>query len=100
MTNPFSASENGRIIGVALCAGFLLLLIELGGIWKEVHQIRVEQVKSQWYAEPQEVRERVRRLPKGEQVRKNYESTSNVVVDGGSVDVNVQDQPVEVQIDQ
>jgi hypothetical protein len=85
---------------VILGAGFIVLLIELGGIWREVHQVRLEQVKNQWYANTRGVRERVRNLPKekAEQVRRMYESTSDVEVDGGSVNVDINDQPIQVEV--
>jgi hypothetical protein len=83
-------------------AGFIVLLIELGGIWKEVHQVRLEQVKNQWYADTRGVRERVKKLPKdkAEQVKRTYESTSDVEVDGGTVSVDIDDQPIQVEMNQ
>ena len=85
-----------RAVSMLLCTGFIPLLVELGGIWKEVHQIRVEQVKNQC-TPTKEVRERVRKLPKADQVKRNYESTSNVEVDGS---VEIANQPIEVEINQ
>ena len=87
---------------VLLSVGFILLLVELGGIWREVHQSRLEQVKSQWYADTRGIRERVKKLPndKAEQVKRIYESTSDVEVDGGSVSVDIDDQPIQVEVNQ
>lgn len=95
--NSFRTNFRTIIVSAAL----LIVIMELGGIWKEIHQLRNEQVKNAWYALPEEGRKRL----KGTLAQKRRESTSfvngDVSIDGtvdveGTVDV---DQPVEVEID-
>jgi hypothetical protein len=84
--------SRAHLAGALFGAGFIVLLVELGGIWNEVHEIRLVQAN--------EVRERthVRPRPDVKQVRRTYESTSNVEVDR-SVDSTIGDQPIEVEVD-
>jgi len=81
-------------------AAFVILVVELGGIWNELHHVRTEQVKNAWYALPFEVQQRI-----PAKFIKKWESTSDVegsvTVEGsvsidGDVDLN---EPVEVEID-
>jgi len=80
-------------------AAFVILVVELGGIWNELHHVRTEQVKNAWYALSPEVKQRI----PARYIRK-WESTSdvegNVTVDGSvSIDGDVNlDEPVEVEI--
>ena len=87
-----------RFARVLFSLGFLVLLVELAGIWKEVHQIRVEQVKSRWYALPEQTRAQISKgLPKTEQRKREFESTANANVEGS---VEIENQPIEVETDQ
>ncbi len=77
------------------CVAVLLVIVELGGIWNEVRQMRSEQVKNSLYALPKERRDTL----KGTSARRRLESSSYVdgeVSVNGSVEV---DQPIAVEIE-
>lgn len=73
----------------------IALLIELGGIWNELHHIRTEQVKNALYALPPSTQRAARRHG----TAKSLEATSKI--EGSvSIDGAVQlEQPVDVEID-
>lgn len=72
----------------------VVIAVELGGIWNEVHHIRNEQVKSEWYALTPDAQRIVAR--KGPKAKKLFESSSNADVEGS---VSIDNEPVEVEID-
>lgn len=76
-------------------AAVVVIAAELGGIWNEVHHIRNEQVKSEWYALTPDAQRIVAR--RGPKAKKLYESSSNANVEGS---VSIDNEPLEVEIDQ
>jgi hypothetical protein len=76
------------------CVVIVAVVIELGGIWNEVHHIRNEQVKSEWYALPPEAQRTL--AQRGVRAKKLYESSSRADVEGS---VSIENEPVEVEID-
>jgi hypothetical protein len=78
-----------NILGIAKAAALVVVILELGGIWHEIHQMRSEQVKNALYAFPMERRNVLR-----EAAAKRLESSSFV---DGTVKL---DEPVTVEIDQ
>lgn len=90
-----------NIRAIAVAAALVVVISELGGIWHEIHQMRIEQVKNATYALP---KERRNALP-GAAARR-LESSSfvdgTVAIDGSvTVDGPVElDEPVTVEIDQ
>lgn len=80
---------------IAKAAALVVVILELGGIWHEIHQMRSEQVKNALYALPKERRNALRGA-----AAKRLESSS--FVDGTvAIDGPVKlDEPVTVEIDQ
>ncbi len=85
---------------IAKAAALVVVILELGGIWHELHQMRSEQVKNALYALPKERRNALRGA-----AAKRLESSSfvdgAVTVDGSvTIDGPVElDEPVTVEID-
>lgn len=84
-----------NIRAIAKAAALVVVILELGGIWHEIHQMRSEQVKNALYAFPKDRRNALRGA-----AAKRLESSS--FVDGTvSIDGPVKlDEPVTVEIDQ
>ena len=86
---------------IAKAAALVVVILELGGIWHEIHQMRSEQVKNALYALPTERRNALRGA-----AANRLESSSfvdgTVTVDGSvTIDGPVKlDEPVTVEIDQ
>jgi hypothetical protein len=79
---------------IAKAAALVVVILELGGIWHEIHQMRSEQVKNALYALPTERRNVIRGA-----AAKRLESSSFVngeVAIDGPVELN---EPVTVEID-
>ena len=79
---------------IAKAAALIVVILELGGIWHEIHQMRSEQVKNALYALPTERRNVIRGA-----AAKRLESSSFVngeVAIDGPVEL---DEPVTVEID-
>lgn len=89
-----------NIRAIAKAAALVVVILELGGIWYEIHQMRSEQVKNALYALPTERRNALRGA-----AANRLESSSfvdgTVTVDGSvTIDGPVKlDEPVEVEID-
>jgi hypothetical protein len=78
----------------------IVIAIELGGMWYDVHHIRAEQVKNALYAMPREQQKMFEQMG----LAKRMESKTNVDADvEGTVsidgDVNLS-EPVEVEVEQ
>ena len=84
-----------NIRAIAKATALVVVILELGSIWHEIHQMRSEQVKNALYALPTERRNALRGA-----AAKSLESTS--FVDGSvAFDGTVKlDEPVTVEIDQ
>ncbi len=83
-----------NIRAIAKAAALGVVILELGGIWHEIHQMRSEQVKNAMYALPEEHRNVLRGA-----AAKRLESSSFVngeVAIDGPVEL---DEPVTVEID-
>ena len=84
-----------NIRAIAKATALAAVILELGGIWHEIHQMRSEQVKNALYALPKERRNALRGV-----AAKRLESSSfvngEVAIDGP---VKL-DEPVTVEIDQ
>ena len=81
-----------NIRAITKAAAIVVVILELGGIWHEIHQMQSEQVKNALYALPKEQRNTL--------AAKRLESSSFVngeVAIDGSVKL---DEPVTVEIDQ
>lgn len=85
-----------RIFQTLLASVLLGIVVELGGIWHELHHIRLEQVKNALYALPQQRQDALRRTMAGKRLESTAHIDGDVAIDG---DVNLT-QPVEVEIDQ
>lgn len=83
-----------NIRAIAKAAALVVVILELGGIWHEIHQVQSEQVKNALYALPKERRNALRGTS-----AKRLESSS--FVNGEvSIDGPVElDEPVTVEID-
>jgi DNA-binding PadR family transcriptional regulator len=92
---------------VQLAALFVLVVLafELNGVWVELRHIRAEQVKNKFYTLTDEQAARLQKViqEKGkpaELVKKKLEATSIVegeVDIGNTVDVNVENEPLQVE---
>jgi hypothetical protein len=76
-------------------AALVVVILELGGIWSEIHQMRKEQVTNALYALPKERREALGKTVVGRRL-KSTAYVDGVVSVNGTVEL---DQPVEVEID-
>lgn len=83
-----------RIRHIAKAAVALAVIIELGGIWNEVHHMRNEQVKNALYALPQARRSALKGTPASRHMESTTFIDGSVSVDG-PVELN---EPVEVEI--
>jgi hypothetical protein len=77
---------------VAFIVAVVTALIELGGIWHELHHLRQEQVKNQYYAIPKEARAKI-----SEKGKASLQSSSTVLIDG-PVDVEVRNSSIDVEV--
>lgn len=81
---------------VAKTAALLAVIVELGGIWHDLHHIRDEQVKNAFYGLPDSRQATVRQ---NAFAKRRLQSTTNVSGDveiDGEVDVA---QPIDVEIE-
>ena len=70
----------------------VVVLIELGGIWNELHHIREEQVRNQYYAIPKESRAKI-----SEKNKAGLLSSSTLMIDE-PLEVNVQNSSIDVEV--
>jgi hypothetical protein len=86
----------GNARQIAKAVAVIIVIVELGAIWNEIHHMRAEQVKNSLYALPEDRRNALR----GTAASRRFESTANV--DGDvKIDGEVQlSEPVQVEIDQ
>lgn len=83
-----------HIRSIVATIAFAIVIIELGGIWNEVHHMRGEQVKNALYSFPAG-----RRAALPATTQRHLENTVNV---NGSVEIDGEvklEEPVEVEID-
>jgi hypothetical protein len=80
---------------VLFVAALVVIISELGGIWREIHQMRSEQVKNATYALPQNRRDAIRKTALGKKLESTALVDGHVTVEG-KVEI---EQPIEVNID-
>lgn len=79
----------------AKVVALIAIIVELGAIWNEVHQMRSEQVKNITYALPQRQRDAIKETFASKRMQSTAFVNGNVTIDG-RVDLN---EPVQVEID-
>jgi hypothetical protein len=84
--NAWKLAKAGAVVAV---------ILELGGIWHELHHIRSEQVKNALYASPFERSDSFRRSKIGKRLESTAYVDGDVSIEG---DVNLS-EPVEVEIE-
>ncbi len=88
-----------RVVQALVLFLLIVLAVQLGGIWAELRHIRSEQVKNKFYSLPEEYISKISKITdkRKDLIKKQYECTTFVEVNG-TVDVEVQNQPVEVEV--
>jgi hypothetical protein len=84
-----------NIRAIIKAAALVVVVLELGGIWHEIHQMRSEQVKNALYALPKERRNALRGAA-AERLESSSFVNGEVAIDGPVT----LDEPVTVEIDQ
>ncbi len=84
-----------NIVRIAKIAALTIVIVELGAIWSEVHQMRSEQVKNALYALPSENRIKIQGKPAEQRLKSTSFVRGDVEIDG---EVEVA-QPLQVDID-